>query len=183
MTWLDGAIVAIFILFVVIGARLGSLWTGACIIGGFVGAALVDIYALPLSGLIGSFSGSTALAGLLLFIGGLAVVLIPGAVLSKIGSVFILHLIDGAFGLLTGAFAAFLLISAALLTASPMVSGFRRSLAFRNSVIARPLYHMLEEASAHLPYRGARQKIEAEASEKISDLSKNVTDTIKSLKK
>lgn len=183
MTWIDFVIIALFVLFVVGGARFGSLWTGACIIGGFLGAALVDIYTLPLSGLMGGFPGSTVLAALALYAAGLGAVLIPGAVLSQISSVFLLSLIDGAFGLITGAFAAMLLVSILLLATTPLITGFESSRAFRNSAIARPLYRTLEEVTSHLPYKNTREKLKTEATEKITDLTKGVADTVKSLKK
>lgn len=172
MTWLDLVLIGVFIFFVVVGARLGSLWTGACLIGGFFGAALMDTYTLPLAGLMGDFNGATVVAALCLYVGGLGAILIPGAVISKIGSAFILNVIDGAFGLLTGAFAAMLLISLFLLSAGPLFPKFESSPAFRKSGIARPLHRTLEEVFAQTPFKSllAHKRIKKEAAEQIQKL-------------
>lgn len=185
MTWLDLLIIAVFIFFVVIGARMGSLWTGACVVGGFFGAALVDIYSLSLSSMMGGFPGSLVLAALALYAGGVAAILIPGAVISQIGSAFLLNIIDGAFGLLTGAFAALLLISVSLLAASPFVPHMESQPAYKRSMLAKPLKRTLDEILSHARFRStvAQRKIKSEAEEKISDLSRDITDKVKDWKK
>src|ERR1051325_4412792 len=101
MTWPDVLLIVVWFIFLALGARLGSVFTGACVLGGFFGAALVDYYALPMGSLMGGFTGSTALAAILLYIGGVAAILIPGLILSRISSALFLGLIDGTFGILT----------------------------------------------------------------------------------
>ena len=183
MTWVDIAFVLVVLVFIALGARLGSLWTGACILGGLFGAALVDIYSLPVAGLMGSFPASTLLAAVLLYVGGVAAILIPGAVISRIGSVFILHLIDGAFGLLTGAFTAVILISLFLMMAVPLVPRFESSKAFRKSVIVRPFHRILEDVFSQKPFSSVytRNQIQVEAFEKLVPLAKGAGDEIKKL--
>jgi uncharacterized membrane protein required for colicin V production len=161
MTWLEFLLIAVFVFFIIIGARMGSLWTGSCVVGGFFGAALVDIYTLSLSSMMGGFPGSTVLAALALYLGGLAVILIPGAVLSQIGSAFILNIIDGAFGLLTGAFAGLLLISVSLYAVSPFVPRLESRPAYKQSFLAKPLKRTLDEILSNTWFRStvAQRKI------------------------
>ena len=184
MTWLDVVLIVVVLIFVALGARLGSLWTGACIVGGFLGAALVDTYALPLSGLMGNFHGAVLLAAVLLYLAGVGSMLIPGAVISQIGSVFILNIIDGGFGLFTGFFTAIMIISLALLAAVPLVPGFESKPAFKRSVLARPLHRSLEEIFSHTPLRAVftHQKIKIEAVENLVPVAKEAEEQIKKLK-
>ena len=36
MTWLDLVVIVVWVIFLAVGAKLGGIWTGACIVGGFV---------------------------------------------------------------------------------------------------------------------------------------------------
>ena len=61
------------------GAKFGSIWTAACLAGGFLGAYLADYYTLPVASLIGNFYGSAVVAKIIIFVGSVMVVLIPAA--------------------------------------------------------------------------------------------------------
>ena len=183
MTWVDVAFLVVVLVFITLGARLGSLWTGACILGGLFGAALVDTYSLPVAEMMGNFPGATLVAAILLYIGAVGAILIPGAVISRIGSVFILHLIDGAFGLFTGFFTAVIFLSLLLMVALPLFPRFESSNAFRKSVIVRPFHRVLEDIFSQRPFKSVftRNQIQVEAFEKLAPIAKEAGDEIKKL--
>src|SRR4051794_26755256 len=114
MTWLDWSFIAVLILFLAIGARLGSLWTAACLGAGFFGALLADLYSLPVAGWLGGFRGSDWVAAAALFAAAAVVVLIPGWILSRVTHEMFLGIVDSIFGLFTGAVAALLAVAVIL---------------------------------------------------------------------
>ncbi len=181
MTWVDVVFILVILGFVTLGARLGSLWTGACILGGLFGAALVDTYVLPLAGLMGNFPAATLVAAILLYAGGVAAILIPGAVISQIGSVFILNLVDGAFGLFTGLITAVILFSLFLMMVVPLFPRFESSRAFRKSAIVRPFHRILEDIFSQKPFKSvyARNQIQVEALEELAPFAKEAGDKFK----
>lgn len=144
MTWLDGTLLLVFVLFLAVGARLGSLWTAACLAGGFLGAFLADMYALSFAGYFKNLPGSAAIAGAGLFLAGAAVMILPGILLSGIFEGIFLGVIDSAFGLFTGAVAGLLAITALLLVVVPMVPRVESTRAWKRSFVVRPLQHSLE---------------------------------------
>ena len=144
MTWLDGALLLVFVLFLAVGARLGSLWTAACLAGGFLGAFLADMYALSLAGYFKGLPGSAAIAGGLLFVAGAATMILPGIVLSRVFEGIFLGVIDSAFGLFTGAVAGLLAVTALLLVVVPMVPQVETTHAWKKSAVVRPLHQSLE---------------------------------------
>jgi len=185
MTWPDVLLVFAWILFLGLGAKLGSLWTGACIIGGFLGAALVDYYAIPAATLLGGFGGASVVAAVGLYFLGLAVTLIPGRILSRASSAVFLGLIDSAFGLFTGAFTGFFLLALGLLVAIPMFPSIEKSPSYRGSALLKPCHQALEEIFNNAPFQfpSATKKIENEAAQKISPLAQKARQSWKSLRR
>lgn len=153
MTWLDITVIVIWLIFLAIGARLGSVWTGACVIGGFFGSFLCDTYAVSLAGLFGDFRGAVVVSAFLLFLVGMAVVLIPGWFLSRITSAILLGVVDSAFGLFTGGVVGLVGISLILMFVVPIVPKVEKGQAWRKSIIVKYLYHKLENAFGSPKFR------------------------------
>lgn len=145
MTWLDIALIVVMVIFIALGARMGSLWTGACLIGGFFGALLVEIYTLPASEMIGGFTGARLLAGALLFAGGVVVALVPGWVLSRLVSAVFLGFFDSVVGLLAGALTGIVAITLLFLFVLPHAPRVEKSPAWKQSKLVKPLHHMIED--------------------------------------
>ncbi len=145
MTWLDVSLFVVLVLFLAVGARMGSVWMAACLAGGFFGAFLTDMYALSLATSLAHFPGSVALAGAALFILGAGAILLPGLFLSGLFEGMILGVIDSSFGLFTGAVAAAVLIANFLLIAVPFLPNLEASRAWKKSVVVRPLQRKLED--------------------------------------
>ena len=145
MTWLDFLAIFIWLLFLAAGARLGSLWTGALIAGGFLGNFLGDSYALLFSPYIGVFHGSYWVAYAVLYSIGLLIAVVPGFILSRVTSALYLGVIDGFFGLLTGAFTGFLLVTLILLFVLPYFPSIEKNKAWKNSSLVKPMERVLEE--------------------------------------
>ena len=154
MTWLDIALVFVVFTFLAAGARVGSLWTAACLAGGFLGAMLADLYALPLASQIGSFPGAVGVAGAALFLVGAAAALLPGLLLSRIFVGVLLGVADSAFGIVTGAVAGVLAIAALLLIVVPLSPHVESTRAWKRSAIVRPLHGALEEVFQSPRFRG-----------------------------
>lgn len=145
MTWVDIAFILFMISFVAIGARMGSMWTGACLIGGFFGAFLVEYYTLPVSEMIGGFAGARLAAGALLFAGGLVTALVPGWMLGRLMSAVFMGFFDSVAGLLAGFLAGIAAITMVFFFALPHAPSIERSAAWRKSKIVKPLHHMIED--------------------------------------
>jgi uncharacterized membrane protein required for colicin V production len=145
MTWPDIALLTTLVLFLAVGARLGSLWTASCLAGGFAGACLADMYALSLAGTMMKFPGATFLAGTVLFLAGAAAMIVPGILLSRVFEGLILGVADSAFGLVTGAVAGSLLVTMVLLVVVPMAPRVESSRAWKKSSMVRPLHRTLED--------------------------------------
>jgi len=161
MTWLDWTLIAVLALFFAVGARLGSLWTAACLGAGFLGALLADVYALPLSSFIGRFAGANTIAAAALFVAGAAAILIPGLFLSRLCKGLILGVADSVFGLLTGGAAGFIALSILLLVVVPFFPSIERMSAWRGSEIVRPTQVRLESLIGPGPRRAAESKAAA----------------------
>lgn len=144
MTWPDWSLIAVLVLFLAVGARLGSLWTAACLGGGFLGALLADIYALPVAGWLGGFRGSDWLASAALFSAGAVAILVPGWILSKICKGLFLGAVDSLFGLFTGGVAAVLAVAVILLAVMPFAPKVESTRGWRGSKLVRPLQRTLE---------------------------------------
>jgi len=69
MTWLDGSLILILVIFLAAGARLGSVWTGALMAGGFFGSFLGDTYAPLLAVYFASFPHGVWAAYAALYLG------------------------------------------------------------------------------------------------------------------
>lgn len=145
MTWLDAALIVLMVLFLAVGARMGSLWMSSCLAGGFFGAFLADMYSLSVAGYLKALPGSAFLAGAVLFIVGAGIMIIPGILLSGLFEGIILGVIDGAFGLVAGAVAGILAITIFLLVFVPAAPKIESTRAWKNSRIMRPLHHSLEQ--------------------------------------
>ena len=141
MTWLDTVLIVIWLIFLAVGARLGSLWTGACVLGGFAGACLADVYGYSAAAYVG---GSVPAAAARLFAAGLLAALVPGYALSKITSALFLGVIDSAIGLVTGALTGFVAIALLLLAIVPAFPRMEKAKAWKGSAVARPLHGAVE---------------------------------------
>ncbi len=144
MTWPDWTLIATLVLFLAIGARLGSLWTAACLGAGFFGAFLADTYALPASSYIGSYAGADWMAAAVLFAAGAVAFLVPGLLLSKVCDGILLGVVDSLFGLFTGAVAGVLAVAVLLLAVMPFVPSVEATRAWRGSSLVMPLHGYLE---------------------------------------
>lgn len=153
MTWLDAVLVIVLIVFMALGARLGSLWTAACMIGGFLGAFLVEYYALPMSQMIGGFHGSEWVSAALLFFGGVVVALAPGWVLSRLMAAVFLGFFDTVFGVVTGLLAGLVAVSLAFFLALPRAPKIEKSAAWKKSLLVRPLHRFIENTFSDERFR------------------------------
>jgi uncharacterized membrane protein required for colicin V production len=144
MTWIDITLIVVLLVFVAVGARLGSLWTGACLIGGFFGAFLVEYYTLPVSEMFGNFTGAHWLAATLLFVGGVVIALVPGWALSRLTAAVFLGFFDSFFGIITGLLAGLVAVSLAFLILLPHAPKIEQSKAWRKSMLAKPLHKTIE---------------------------------------
>lgn len=153
MTWLDGVLILIVVMSISMGARLGSLWTGACLAGGFAGAFLADVYAYPVSGMIGPFPGSFFLSALVLFAAGCVAALVPGWILSRLSAGLFLGVIDSAFGFITGAAAGICAITLCVLLVVPLFPQIERTRAWKKSKLVRPFQTTMEEFLSRPQFR------------------------------
>ncbi len=145
MSWIDVVAIVLVIVFVALGARMGSLWIGACLIGGFFGAFLVEYYQLPVSEMIGGFPGARLVAGLLLFVGGIVIALVPGWALTKLTHAMFLGVVDSIVGLFTGFLAGVVAIALMLLFVVPRFPSIEKSAPWKKSVVIKPLHNFLED--------------------------------------
>lgn len=181
MTWLDFVLIALLLVSLGMGARLGSLWISACLAAGFFGALLVDVYALSFGTMLGSFPGAAPLAAVLLFVGGCIAFLIPGWILSRVCEGIFLGVIDSAFGLLAGSVAGLSAITLILLVLVPMFPRVERTSAWRNSMLVRPLQHSLEEvlSKPHFRRPSTLMPVAKEASSEIKEVTSKIANEIK----
>lgn len=191
MNWLDISLIVFLVVVIAMGARLGSLWTAACMGGGFMGAWLVDYYSLPMSEMMGGFRGSPLLSTVLLYLAGIILILGPGLLLSRVFSGIIFGVIDGIFGVFTGAVAGILAISLGLLLLVPIFPQVEKSRAWRKSVLIKPFYQVLEEIfnSPHFRPTSPIRKLETsfqevspqafDVKEKVLDWSNRLKDKLK----
>lgn len=145
MSWIDFALIAFFIISIGMGIYLGSLWSGACLIGGFVGAYVADVYGFSVGGMIGSFPGATAIGTIFVFLVSCFTILIPGWLLSRFGSLIFLGFIDSAAGVFTGVLAGSCAIILGLLFITPHIPKFEEKPAWKKSVLVRPLQRFLQK--------------------------------------
>ncbi|MCG3204514.1 MAG: hypothetical protein KCHDKBKB_01229 [Elusimicrobia bacterium] len=145
MTWLDITLVVVLLVFIALGARVGSIWMGVCLMGGFFGAFLVEYYALPAAEWMGGFSGAKLLASVLLFVGGVTIALVPGWVISRLVSAVFLGVFDSVAGLLTGALAGLVCVSLVFFFLIPHFPQIEKGKVWKRSKLVRPLYHAIED--------------------------------------
>src|SRR5690348_6556024 len=120
MTWIDWTLIVAFLIFISAGAKLGSVWTSACIAGGFLGSYLADTYAPAVGSMMGGFWGASALATAGLYLAGVVALLLPGWLLSKAMSGLFLGFVDGVFGIATGLIAGLVCIALFFLAFVPL---------------------------------------------------------------
>lgn len=176
MTWIDFILLAVWILFLAVGARKGGIWTGACVAGGFLGCMFVDMYKLPASSMMGSFPGSHLVATVGLFLAGLLVFIIPGWLLSKFASAVFLGVIDSLFGFLTGAFSGFIGTALALILIVSVFPGVEKWPVWKRSKIVRPFEERIEESlhKPHFQFMRKFNKIGDQASEKVEPIKNGI---------
>jgi len=181
MSWLDLVLLTVWIVFIAVGARLGSLWIGSCVMGGFLGAFLADYYALSLSSFMGGFSGSEWLAGILLFLVGIFAVLIPGTLLSRMSSALFLGVIDSAMGLATGALAGLVAVALGLLLIVPLAPQVEKTKAWRNSLIINVFSKALEGVFHAPEFRmeSWQKELKSKTIKKISPAATKAINSIK----
>lgn len=144
MTWIDVALILIWGGFVALGSRLGSVWTAACFIGGFLGAFIADYYSYPVAQAMGGFGGAQVLAAVLLFVVGVVCGLALGMFLEKVAEASFTQFADSIFGFTTGALAGFLALALILLWTVQLYADIEDFNGWQKSRIARPLYGKLE---------------------------------------
>lgn len=149
MNWLDVSFIVMMVILVAAGAKVGSVWTSACLGAGFVGMAAIDIFALALAERLGSGPASFWVAAGLLFGAGLIIVLVPGWLLSRLASLVMLDIVDGLVGFLTGLFAVVVLVTLSALLIVPAFPKLEKTSVWKKSIIVRPLQHFLEEKIDH----------------------------------
>jgi uncharacterized membrane protein required for colicin V production len=115
------------------------------LLGGFAGAFLADVYALPLSGFVQPFPGSILIAGGVLFIGGLVAVLIPGLLLSRLSSLILLGFIDSVFGLVTGAVAGLCFLAVGFMLITSWTPRIEKKDVWKKSKLARAYFEAIED--------------------------------------
>jgi uncharacterized membrane protein required for colicin V production len=175
LTWVDFALIGVVILFLAVGARVGSLWSAACLTGGFLGAYMVDTYALSVSSMFGHFWGALFIAKFLLFVVTLLFVLVPGYALSQVTSMLFVGFIDTFFGLISGLCAGLFLITIAFLLVVPAFPKFEASDAWHKSMLVRPVHHFVEKTFESRWSRKAALGVKVE----VDKMAGNVIDKIK----
>ena len=180
MTWLDVAGLAVLLVFVAVGARLGSLWAAGCLAGGFVGAYLVDVYALPASEWIGSFPGSWHLAAALLFVVAVSVFAAAGWLASGLLKAVFLGVVDAVVGFATGLVAGLLAIALALFLALPQWPSIETHPAWKKSSLVRPFYRLVEDWMA-AERRWPKLKPRAAVDSALDGLHEKARDAARSL--
>jgi uncharacterized membrane protein required for colicin V production len=181
MTWLDIIVLIIWVAFLAIGARMGSLWTAGCLIGGFFAAYLVDMYAIAVAGMMGNFNGAVVVAAILLYAGGLLVFALPAWFLSKLLSSVFLGIVDSGFGLVTGAFVAVITTALALLVVVPHTPRVEKTKVWKQSKVVAPFHRTLEEFFDQPTFRPGflTEKLKDSALESVEPIAENATEKIK----
>jgi uncharacterized membrane protein required for colicin V production len=126
-------------LFLALGARMGSVWSVACLAGGFLGSFFADSYGIAARAYIGHFPGSPWVAGALLYAAGLLLALVPGFLLRSLTSALFLGVVDGICGLATGAIAFFFTVVLFILLVLPRYPSLESSQAWKKSKMIPPL--------------------------------------------
>jgi uncharacterized membrane protein required for colicin V production len=144
MTWLDVLLIVVMLVFLAAGARAGSLWMAACLVGGFLGSFLVDTYTLPVAEMVGGFSGATWFVGFLLYAGGVFCSLLIGHILSQIFSGLLLGTVDSVMGLLTAGAAGILGILVCMMLLLPHFPWIESKPAWAHSLLVKPLHNFGE---------------------------------------
>ncbi len=189
MNWVDVVFIVFLIIFIAVGARMGSVWAIACMVGGFLGSYLVDTYALSLTAIMGSFVGARVLSVMVLYLGGFLVAAIPGWVLSKLTAA-VLGLVDSLLGLIAGALCGFVLIAVTLLYVLPLFPSIERTPAWKKSKIIRPFDEYLEDHLIHKHLRIGKIPLAKEAAkagetiaDAVHDIKTKTTDVVEKLEK
>lgn|GEM_PF-6367416 len=181
MTFADIVLIIIWIAFIAMGARVGSLWTGSCVLAGFFGSFLADYYAYPLSTMLGFSGGSILISEVLLFFTGVISVVLPGWILSKISNVVFLGLIDSAMGFVTGAITGLVAIALCLLVLVPIFPRIEKTKSWKSSRLAKPYHNFLETVFNEPQFRPGKlgKKIRKNTINRIGDALGDVRDSVK----
>lgn len=145
MTWVDVLLIGFVLISVGAGASLGSLWAGACLVGGFFGAFLADMLTASVMTFLGSFPGRESALTIVLFVVGCAIIMIPGWVLSRAISALFFGMFDRVAGIFVGLVAGLCAISITLIAFVPLVPKVEKSNAWKKSALVRPLQRTLED--------------------------------------
>lgn len=182
MTWADGLLILFFLVCLGMGARVGSLWIGACLMAGFVGAFVADMYTAPVTGYVGGIMRNETLTTVVLFSAGCSLLLLPGWLLSRFATGPFLGFIDGAFGLIAGAFAGACAITVILLILVPTLPTIEKSPVWKKSSLVRPLQKSLEGIFIHERFQKS-SKIAPASKEVGMEIKEVAHDLIKEIKK
>lgn len=183
MNWLDVGVLAVWLAFLVIGTRMGSIWTASCVLGGFLGAFFADYFALPFAAFLGGFQGSMLLSGIVLFIAGALIVIVPGAILSRTTSALFLGLVDGALGLIAGAVVGLVGISLLLMFAVSLVPRLEKKAVWKRSSVVRPWHENVERLfnDPHFRPGSFSKELKREAMKKLDPIADLAKDKIEGL--
>ncbi len=181
MTWLDAVAILVLLVCMGLGARLGSLWAGGCLIAGFAGGFLVDYYAIPLGGMLGQFPGATVTAAVILITAALVLVLVPAALLSRISSAVFLGVVNSAFGLVVGGCIGLLVLGLAVLLVVPLAPRIEKGPAWQKSGLVKPFQRSLEEKfnTPHFRPVSAAKKLKREAVEELEPKAEKAEEKVK----
>jgi uncharacterized membrane protein required for colicin V production len=149
MTGFDVALIVVLIAFALLGLKHGSVWIASCLVGGFIGAYLVEYYQLPVAGMMGDFAGARLIAIVILFSLGVLLTVIPGWIVSRMATMFCVGALDKILGVLAGLVAGLIAITLAFMIFLPRIPRIERSEAWRNSRMMRPLCERLEDFFSH----------------------------------
>ncbi len=181
MTGFDIVLLIVLIAFALLGLRHGSVWIISCLAGGFLGAYLVEYYALPATEWIGTFAGAKWIACVLLFLGGVLLAVIPGWVVSRLAGMFCVGALDKMLGVFAGLLAGLVAVMLAFMILLPRFPLMERSASWRRSHFARPLCDRLQRFFGHSSRQRATvtDEIKTAISEQVTPVVNKTTTSIK----
>lgn len=181
MTGFDIALIVVLIGFALLGLKHGSVWIISCLVGGFLGAFLIEYYQLPVADMMGGSRPAQILAGVLLFGLGLLIAGIPGWVVSRMANLFCVGAFDKILGVFAGLLAGLIAVTLGFMVALPHFPSIERSASWRGSKLARPLCGHLQDFFGHPSRRRATitEEIKDGITEQVTPLVNKTTSSIK----
>ncbi len=181
MTGVDILLIVVLIVFTLLGLKHGSVWIVSCLVGGFIGAFLVEYYQMPVAEMMGDFAGAKWVAGIGLFFMGLLIAIIPGWIVSRLAGMFCVGALDKILGVAAGLLAGLIAVTLAFMIVLPRFPKFERSSSWRQSKIMRPLCERLEDFFSHPGRRRATitQELKDGITEEVTPIVTKTTDSLK----